>query len=196
MARAVLALVLAAASPARADDFSHKGQLELSARFSLGMRAIATYDNKNYCGTTDSTTSTGFAPVCTGRSPFAMDLELGYGIARSIDVFVEMHLALESDFPSMPALNDGPHVFHLSPGARFFFSEAATTKLFTTAQLVFDFTGYKAGGSDFGVRNMSGVWFDLDRAYGFYAYIGPTATFARWMQFELEAGVGLQGRYR
>src|SRR2546423_14880747 len=110
MARAVLALALIA-TPAFGDDLAHKGQLELSARFSMGMRAIATYD-KSYCGTIDTSNSSGFAPVCTGRSPFAMDLELGYGVARRIDAFVELHLALESDFPSSPGLNHSPHIVH------------------------------------------------------------------------------------
>ena len=86
-------------------------------------------------------------------------------------------------------------------GARFFFSDAKTSKLFTTTQLVLDFSGYEdAGGAsrgtDVGVRNMNGLWFDLDRAYGFYAYIGETATFSRWLRFELEAGVGFSGRFR
>ncbi len=195
MARAVLAILLVA-SPALAEDDSHQGQLELSVRFSSGLRAIATYDKADYCGKTDSSTSTGFAPVCATRSPFAMDLELGYGVARRIDTFLELRLGLETSFPSAPALHDGPHDVHVSPGARFFFSDAKTSKLFTTAQLVFDGTSYKAGGFDFGVRNMSGLWFDLDRAYGIYAYIGETATFVRWMQFSLEGGIGVQGRYR
>ena len=39
------------------------------------------------------------------------------------------------------------------------------------------------------------IW-DVDRAYGVYAFVGETASFVRWMRFELEAGIGFQGRYR
>ena len=45
----------AAPSPADA-RYSHKGQFEVSLRIPLGLRAIAPYDNVNYCGATDSTT--------------------------------------------------------------------------------------------------------------------------------------------
>ena len=188
-----------AAEPATA--FSHKGQFEVSARLALGLRAIATYGDENYCGKTDASNTNGNAPVCTGRAPFALDLEVGYGVAKRIDTFVEMRIGLEADFGSVAGMTNGPHPFHISPGARFFFSDAKRTKLFTTAQVVFDFAGYedaagKSRGSDFGMRNMNGLWFDLDKAYGVYGYVGETATFVRWMRFELEAGVGFQGRYR
>ncbi len=179
---------------------SHYKQLELSIRFSVGLRAITPYNNE-FCGDTDNTRANGFAAVCTGRSPFAVDFELGYGIGRKIDAFIEMRLGLESDFGMSQSDTTGTHQFHLSPGARFFFSDAGSTKLFTTAQVVLDTTGYKnlAGGTlsaDFGFRNMNGLWIDLDRAYGFYVFVGEEATFSRWLRFELDAGIGIQGRYR
>jgi len=189
-----------AGSERAAADLSHKGQLEGSVRLGLGMRAIATYDNMDYCGDTDPQGQFGFASVCTGRAPFSLDLELGYGVARRVDLFAELRVGLESDFGASPTTG-GPRMLHLSPGARFFFSEGSRSKLFTTAQIVFDFAGYEdAGGAgrgtDFGIRNLSGLWFDLARAYGVYVYVGETATFARWMRFELEGGIGVQGRYR
>lgn len=184
------------------DSTSHKGMFEVSLRTAVGLRAIVSYDKTDYCGATDSSTSTGNAPVCSGRAPFAFDIELGYGISRRVDLFAELRLGLETDFHRTAQSSDvGPRMLHLSPGARFFFSDAKSSKLFTTAQLVFDFAGYKDGagndrGNDFGVRNTNGLWFDLEKAYGFYVYLGETATFSRWMRFELELGIGFQGRYR
>jgi hypothetical protein len=224
MRRVVLGLSLAIAAPAAAGEpggaepvlvtpprpvparpgsigYSHKGQLEASLRLALGLRAIAPYDDQSYCGVTDTSAKNGNAPVCIGRAPFSLDFELGYGIARAIDLIVELRVGLEQDFAASPSLGDGPRMLHLSPGARFFFSDSGKAKLFTTVQLVLDFAGYqdlanKDRGADFGVRNLNGLWFDLDRAYGFYAYVGDTLTAARWMRFELEAGIGIQGRYR
>jgi hypothetical protein len=175
---------------------------EVSLRLALGLRAIVPYDKTDYCGAKDATTSTGNAPVCTGRAPFSIDLELGYGVARKIDLFGELRLGIQGDFGSTNLTSaEGPRMLHFSPGARFFFSDAKSTKLFTTAQVVFDFAGYKDQtgadrGTDFGVRNLNGLWLDLEKAYGFYAFVGETATFSRWLRFELEAGVGVQGRYR
>jgi hypothetical protein len=188
------------ADPGAASVPSHKGQFEASLRLALGGRAIVPYDNTIYCGTTDPQAEFGFAAVCTGRAPFSFDLELGYGVAHKIDLLLELRIGLESDFGAAPGAG-GPRMFHLSPGARFFFSEGGRSKLFTTAQLVLDFAGYEdAGGTgrgaDFGIRNLSGLWFDLRREYGFYVFVGETASFARWMRFELEGGIGIQGRYR
>jgi hypothetical protein len=193
--------VLACLIPAlaHADDFSHANQYQVSARLAFGMRGIATYDD-DYCGDTDSERPSGFAKVCTGRSPIAVDFEFGYGITRAIDLILELRIGIENDFGATPGDDDGPRPLHLAPGARFFFSESGRSKLFTTAQLVIDVAGYENAsgeslGTDFGVRNMSGLWFDLGRSYGIYGYVGSTATFARWLRFELEGGIGIQGRY-
>lgn len=189
------------APAAGAQGYSHKGQLEVSARFAVGLRGIIPYD-KIYCGDTDSMAASGFAPVCTGRAPFSIDFELGYGVARQIDLLLEIRVGIEADFGTSPgAGTGGPRMLHFSPGARFFFSDAGKSKLFTTAQLVIDAAGYKDAigaklGTDIGVRNLSGLWFDLDRRYGLYVFVGETATVSRWLRFELEAGVGIQGRYR
>lgn len=182
-------------------DFSHRGQILASIRFGLGLRAVVPYEEATYCGETSNDTSSGYAPACIGRAPFSLDFELGYGLTSRIDLLFELRVGIEPDFDSTPAGDDGPRPFHLSPGARFFFNEDAKTKIFTTAQLVVDVATYKSSngadiGSDFGVRNLTGIWFDLDRAYGFYLYAGPTASFARWFRFELEGGIGIQARFR
>ncbi|MBL9016146.1 MAG: hypothetical protein JNL83_18305 [Myxococcales bacterium] len=187
---------------APAGGYSHQGMFMASLRLGVGLRAIIPYDKTDFCGEADSSTSTGNAPVCSGRAPFSFDLELGYGLSRRIDLFAEVRLGIEADFAptALTTSKDGPHPLHISPGARFFFSDAKSTKLFTTAQIVLDFTGYEdaAGnrrGTDFGLKNLSGIWLDLDQGYGFYAYLGETATFSRWWMFELDVGVGVQARY-
>ena len=202
--RRSLLIVCALAAPAFADDTAppvtfHKGQIGVSARIALGERAIATYDNKYYCGTSDATAMFGNAPVCTGRIPFSLGLEASYGVSRTAELVLEMRLGLERDF-GPTANTDGPRPFFLAPGARFFFSEAARTKLFVQPEVVFDFTGYKDGagtsrGMDFGVRGLEGVWVDLHRTYGMYLFVGETLEMARWVDAGFEVGAGFQGRY-
>ena len=191
---------VAPTAPAPREDRSHKGQLMLSLRAALGGRAIVTYGGDVYCGASDNSTSSGNAPVCVSRAPFTFDLELGYGIARRLDLFFEMRFGLEEDFGALASSMAGPRMVKLSPGARYFYSEGRSSKLFSTGQVVFDFTGYEdaAGqsrGADFGLRNMNGIWFDLAREYGFYLYFAETATFARWFNFDVEAGIGISGRF-
>ncbi|HEY4175997.1 MAG TPA: hypothetical protein VGM90_04170 [Kofleriaceae bacterium] len=188
-------------TPKPANPLSHKGQIEVSLRTSLGYRAIVAYNSKDYCGDSDMTTAYGNSSVCTGRAPFGFDIEAGYGATDKVDLILEMRLGVETDFRATNSSDTaGPHLFHLSPGARFFFADAGKTKLFTTAQAVFDFAGYKDSsgngrGFDFGLRSMNGVWLDLDRGYGFYAYAGPTLMFKRWLEADLEVGIGVQARF-
>jgi hypothetical protein len=200
MVRGGLALlvILAVCTPVWADDqvspiTFHKGQFGGSVRFGLGARGIATYENTIYCGKLDPQAEHGFASVCTGRTPLALDLEAAYGVANSIELTLEMRLGLERDF-GVDQNNAGPRAFYLAPGARFFFSEAARTKLFVQPEAVFDFANYSRG-NDFGVRGIEGFWIDLHRTYGLYFFVAETLEFSRWLSASFEAGVGFQGRY-
>ena len=62
---------------------AYRGALPIAA--ALGMRAIVTYDNGIYCGDIDPQATSGFSSVCTGRAPFSLDFELGYGVGRQVD---------------------------------------------------------------------------------------------------------------
>lgn len=186
-----------AAAPARADDNElpatfHKGQLGVSARVGLGVRGIVTYDDQDYCGAIDQEDG-GFASVCTGRTPLALDLEASYGVARSIELALELRIGIERDFGIDPN-NRGPRAFHLALGARFSFSETKRTKLFVQPMVVADLSD-RVQGNDFGVRGIQGFWVDLHRSYGVYLYVGETLQFARWLSASFEGGFGFQGRY-
>ncbi|MEP6859900.1 MAG: hypothetical protein ABJE66_04730 [Deltaproteobacteria bacterium] len=198
---ALLLLVPWFVATAHADDevpATHKGQLGLSLRLGLGVRGTATY-NSDYCGVLDSTAKNGNAPVCSGREPFAIDIEPSFGVAKAVELVFGLHLGLENDF-GPTAATDGPKAFRIEPGARFFFSESGHSKLFVQPALVVDFTNYlKPGGgsygNDFGVRATEGYWLDLHRAFGFYVFVGETAEFSRWLSATLDFGIGFQGRY-
>jgi hypothetical protein len=209
----VAVVVVVCPGSARADDVApsptmarpepvstdHRHQFGLSARVAFGLRGVATYDDVDYCGTRSSDTGSGFAAVCIGRAPISLDLEASYGIARKRELILELRLGLERDYGAVPGV-DGPRTHFIAPGVRLFFSEAKTSKLFTQVQLVVDWTNYKDGsgqyrGTDYGFRNLNGLWFDLHHAYGFYIFVGETLTFSRWLMGDLEAGIGIQGRY-
>lgn len=198
----VFLVLLLLAAPAWADDTepaitSHKGQFGVSARFGLGVRAIVTYsgDRPLYCGKSDASQKGGFAAVCTGRTPLALDLEAAYGVADSIELTLELGIGIESDFGSAPG-SDGPHPLTLAPGARFFFSEAKHSKLFVQPSLVLDFASYaQAPSTDIGLKGIEGFWMDLHKSYGLYFFISEQLEFRRWMSGDFEAGLGFQGRY-
>ena len=197
-----IAVVAAAASPARADDIDeppatfHKGQLGISGRIGFGYRFVAPHDgNKSYCGTTDTNEASGNASVCTGGAPIALDIEVAYGVAQHIELTVELGIGLSRDFGSTATADDGPHQIRLDPGARFFFSEAKHAKLFIQPMVLMDFSGYSQRSTEYGLRAIEGFWIDVHRTYGFYGFIGETAGFTPWLEGTFQGGFGFQGRY-
>ena len=201
--RLLAIVVLLLATPAFADDddpasYSHKRQVGLSLRSGIGVSATVPYKSTVYCGATDTTMS-GNAAVCTERAPFALDLELSYGVAATVELTLGFTFGLEHDFGAAPGMT-GPIPVRLAPGARFYFSETDRSKLFVQPQIVFDFSGYRdAGGAtrgtDVGLGALEGYMFDFNRHVGAYIFLGETIGFVRWLSGDFEAGLGIQARY-
>ena len=62
------------------------------------------------------------------------------------------------------------------------------------AQLVQPQQNPRVKDNDFGVRNSNGFMFEVMRNLGFYLQFGETVGFVRWLQFEIDAGLGVQAR--
>ncbi len=182
-------------------DLSHQGQFGLSLRTAATFRWLTPYDSADYCGERSADTASGNSPVCLGRAPWSLDFEFSYGASSKADAILELRLGVERDFAAVGnAGGAGPRIFHLAPGVRYYYSEGKTSKLFTTAQLVLDLSGYKdaAGkdrGVDFGIRSINGLWFDLRRNLSAYVFVGGTLTAVRWLRVDVEGGLGVQFRY-
>lgn len=182
------------------DVRDHRHQVGLALSLPVGLRILSPYDGE-YCGDTSIETATGNSPVCAGRSPLSLDLTLSYGVKARLEVIAEVRLGLERDFATTrfdPA-GTGPRVHHVAPGIRALYSDAGTSKVFSTAQAVIDFSSYgdDGGGTlgvDVGVRNLNGLQFDVDERWGFYGFVGETVSFTRWLRLEIEGGIGIQGR--
>lgn len=190
--------LIAPVPDAREDDDApkdHHKQFAVGLQIPIGFRAIAPYDGE-YCGARGENENSN-AEVCVGRNPASLDFELAYGIKPSLEVFLEIRLGIERDFGETIAMDDdGPRLFHWSPGVKFYFSEAKISKLFSTAQIAFDHTGYGGQpGTDFFLRNVNGIQFDLHPSYGLYLFVAEELAFRRWFWVGIEAGIGIQGRY-
>jgi hypothetical protein len=176
----------------------HEGQFGLGLQLAVGMRAINPYQESTFCGTVGDNGNMNQA-YCLARTPMTLDFELTYGARPNLEALLEVRIGVESDFGQAPGAS-GPNVHQFAPGARFFFSESGRSKFFSTAQLVFDTSGYKESGGgdrgfDLGVRNINGFMFDFKRSYGAYIFFGEELGFKRWLSASLEAGIGFQGRY-
>jgi hypothetical protein len=203
MRRLAIACLLVS-TPAFADylddpTYSHKGQFGLALSTGIGVSATVPYHSTVYCGSSDSSTMSGNAAVCTERAPFGMDLALSYGVASAAEIVLAFSFGFEHDFGAAPTM-EGPIPIKLAPGVRFFFTDTGRGKLFVQPQLVFDFSSYKdAGGAsrgtDFGVGAIEGYMFDFSTRFGAYVFLGETIGFVRWLSGDFELGLGIQARY-
>jgi len=172
----------------------HRHQFGLALQIPVGIRVVAPYDGE-YCGQRGENESAN-AEVCVGRAPQTLDFVLAYGVKANLEVMLELRVGVERDFGMNPT-SDGPRLFHWSPGVKFYFSEARVSKLFSTAQLAFDHTGYDNSdvGTEIVLRNVNGLQLDLHPSYGLYFVLGEEIAFRRWLEVGVEAGLGIQGRY-
>lgn len=197
----VVVSALAMARPAGADEpfdyrvqYTHQGQFGVQGAGGFGFRFIAPY-NEEYCGQVDQDNPSDPKAVCSARSPFALDLGLSYGVARSLELLFETRIGLERDFGASPSDDDGPRQLAFAPGIKIYIRDAGLTKFFSSLQFAIDVTDFaQASKTDYGVRNTNGLQFDFHRTFGVYFYFGETLAFARWFRFEMDAGIGLQFR--
>jgi hypothetical protein len=173
----------------------HYHQFGAALQIPIGVRAIVPYD-KQWCGDRGDNQNVN-AEACIDRMPFTLGFVFAYGVTHKLEALLEMRFGLERDFGmSSNANSDGPHIFQWSPGVKLYFSEAGRTKLFSTAQIAFDHTGYQQEDvTDFFLRNENGLQLDLDPSYGLYFFFGEEMAFRRWFDVDVEAGLGIQGRY-
>ncbi len=180
-----------ASKSATPERVSHFGKFAFNLQGGIGYRGLFTYDAE-YCGQTKDGANEA---NCLSRSPFAVDLAAGYGVHDKIELFLELRLGLERDFGFSDADSDGPRPLALSPGIRGYIAEIGETRFFSTVQLLMDFTDYAhSDGSDLGVRNINGFQFDVHNNVGLYLFFGEVVSWKRWLQFGVEAGLGVQAR--
>src|SRR5687768_3632797 len=74
------------AAAADGSEFNHEGQFEINVQGGFGYRALFTY-NDEFCGELDD--DGGNATPCLGRSPFGIDLALGYAVFDKLEVFLQ-----------------------------------------------------------------------------------------------------------
>ena len=176
----------AAPSP-RTLDITHYHQFGLAVTFGTGYLIRFKYASATYCdGATDPGKNT-----CYDRLPTWMDVKAFFGVTRAIDVLLEQRFGLESDFTKS-------HNFLFMPGIRVYPEPAKPFKFYVQVQGVLDFTdwgGVSSHGIDFGIHEANGFQWDFWHYMGAYLQISETFEFLRSLAFQLEAGIGVEGRF-
>lgn len=172
--------------------FSHRGQIGVHLQGGVGYAGVFPYDGE-YCGQLDD--EGGNNSSCLGRSPWGLDIGLSFGLTRRIEIFAETSFGIERDIGEAEGDDEGPRSIAVAPGFKAYIADIGPAHIFTTLQVVVDFTSYdQIDKTDFGGRNANGLQFDLTDNLGVYAFIGEQLSARRWLRFEVEAGFGAQLR--
>jgi hypothetical protein len=170
--------------PLATPSLSHQSQLGIAILTASGFRALFPYQEGIYCGQPGKR-------VCAARIPTYMDVQPSFGLSASWDLLVDLRFGLEADFART-------HQFAVAPGFRYWIDPQPRLKFFATLQFAYDATEQHTKvltGYDLAFRNSDGVMFELMRDFGFYAQLGDTIGFVRWLRFEIDLGAGVQARF-
>jgi hypothetical protein len=170
--------------PLASPSLSHRAQLGIALLTASGFRALFPYQEGIYCGQPGKR-------VCTARIPTYMDVQPSFGLSDGWDVLVDLRFGLEPDFART-------HQFAIAPGFRYWIDPQQRVKFFATLQFAYDGTEQHTKaltGYDLAFRNSDGLMFEVMRDLGFYAQLGDTIGFVRWLRFEIDLGAGVQARF-
>ena len=170
--------------PLASPSLSHRAQFGIALLTASGFRALFPYQEGIYCGQPGKR-------VCTARIPTYMDVQPSFGLSDGWDALVDLRFGLQPDFART-------HQFAIAPGFRYWIDPQQRVKFFATLQFAYDSTEQHARalkGYDLAFRNSDGVMFELMRDLGFYAQLGDTIGFVRWLRFEIDLGAGVQARF-
>jgi hypothetical protein len=120
-----------------------------------------------------------------------MEVQPSFGLSAGWDVLVDLRFGLEPDFART-------YQFAIAPGFRYWIDPQQRLKFFATLQFTYDGTEQHTRalkGYDLAFRNSDGLMFELMRDLGFYAQLGDTVGFVRWLRFEVDLGAGVQARF-
>lgn len=170
--------------PLTSPSLSHRGQFGLGVLAGSGLRVLIPYQERVFCGLNDKR-------VCSTRLPTFLDVQPSFGLGPHWDAIIDLRFGLEADFART-------HQFAFTPGFRYWLDPQARLKFFATLQIAYDTTeqhNHALTGYDLAFHNSDGLMFEVMRDLGFYAQLGDTVGFVRWLRFEIDLGAGVQARF-
>ena len=112
------------------------------------------------------------------RAPLGVDLEAAYSISRRTELVLEARYGIERD--------TGVRAFRVSPGARVFLGD----HLFVQSSVSLDVV------HEFGLRTAQGLWLDLTGTLAVQAVVAQRIEVSDRFVLSLDAGLGVQARFR
>ncbi|MBN2529062.1 MAG: hypothetical protein JXR76_21915 [Deltaproteobacteria bacterium] len=194
----LLAIQTAAAADSRdPTQRDHKFQGVVNITTGTGWYMVAPYDKndpRKACGYEDGDEGNPDAsePVCTGRSSWYMDFLGGFGVRPGLELLFMYRQGLESPGPG------NPQTRRIGAGFKFYKPADTLIKMGFGIIPLFDFSKRTEGSAengDFVIHVPILLQFDIVRWFGAYGQVAPNISFVSEFRFDINFGIGIQGRF-
>ena len=189
----LLTATTVAASQSR-DTFQrdHKFQGVVNITTGTGWYMVAPYDKDNEtkaCGYNEDGEG---EPVCTGRASWYMDFLAGFGVRPGLELLFMYRQGAES-----PGLGN-PQTRRIGGGFKIYRPSDSLIKMGFGLIPLIDFSERPAGADttiDFVIHIPILLQVDVMRWFGAYAQVAPNISFISEFRFDINFGIGIQGRF-
>jgi hypothetical protein len=169
----------------------HRFQGVINVLFGTGFYMVAPYDKNDKdkaCGY--NAEKDEYEPVCSGRSGMHFDFLAGFGLKKGFELVLMYRQGVES----LKAGRPKPMMF--GAGFKLYKPADGLFKMGFGVIPLFDFSKRTdEGAKDFVIHVPILAQFDFVRWFGAYLQIAPNVSFISEFRFDINFGVGVQGRF-
>ena len=176
-------------------DHRHQGFVSVLA--GTGWYLVAPYDKNDpdkacdWKESNNSNTTEGEGePICSGRSPFHLDFQAGFGVLDGFEVFAMFRLGVE------PSGRYQPDARLIGAGIKVYSPSDGLFKIGFGVAPLFDFSERRVNDAyDFLIHVPIAAHFDFVPWFGAYLQVAPNISFITEFKLDITGGLGLQGRF-
>ena len=174
----------------------HRFQGFVNVLFGLGWRMVFPYDKDDPDKACSEVTSPEPGdppegdPMCAGRSPMHLDFLGGFGITDGLEVFAMFRLGLDQPDEYQP-----DQLRMIGAGIKTYSPSDGLFKISFGVAPLFDFSSRTSDAKDFVIHVPIAAHFDFIPWLGSYIQVAPNISFISEFEFDITAGIGVQGRF-
>ena len=173
----------------------HHFQAVVNMTTGTGWYLVAPYDKNDpakACGYVDDDRLNDAEPVCTGRTTWYVDFLGGFGVRPGLELVLMYRQGLES------ATLGNPQTRRLGAGFKVYKPANSFIKMGFGVIPLIDFSARPADSderADLVIHIPILLQFDIVRWFGAYGQVAPNISFFSEFRFDINFGIGIQGRF-
>jgi hypothetical protein len=168
----------------------HRFQGFVNILFGWGWYMVAPYDKNDPAKACGYDSNGDSEPLCTGRSAMHLDFLAGFGVKKGLELVVMYRQGVEQ-----PSVGQ-PQPRFIGGGIKVYKPADGLFKMGFGVIPLFDFSKRTSGTTgDFVIHIPILAQFDIVRWFGAYAQMAPNISFISEFKFDINFGIGVQGRF-